>query len=589
MKKFLDLISEEMKQAFEAAGYDRELGKVTLSNRPDLCEYQCNGAMAGAKIYRKAPVAIAGEVAEKCSNSEVFAEVSVVAPGFLNLKIKASVIAKYLMEMAADEKFGLEMPANPKKIIIDYGGPNVAKPLHVGHLRPAIIGESIKRIARYAGHEVIGDIHLGDWGLPMGLIITELQERYPDLVYFDDTYVGEYPEEPPFTITELEEIYPTASAKSKESAEYKENAMNATFKLQSGVRGYRALWQHILTVSVMDLKKNYKNLNVEFDLWKGESDVHDIIPGMVDYMKKEGHAYISEGALVVDVKEESDTKEIPPCMILKSDGAALYNTTDLATIMDRMEKYHPDKLIYITDKRQDLYFEQVFRCARKTGLVKPETELLHIGIGTMNGKDGKPFKTREGGVMRLEMLLNEINEEMYRKITDNREIDREEADRTAKIVALSAVKYGDLSNQAAKDYIFDVDKFTSFEGDTGPYILYTIVRIKSILNKYREQGGKLPETILLCSPGSESEKSLMLEIAGFNSMMEAACEESAPHKVCAYIYDLANGFNRFYHETKILTEENGEKKSSYIGLLVLTRDILETCIDVLGFTAPERM
>lgn len=589
MKKFLDLISEEMKQAFEAAGYDRELGKVTLSNRPDLCEYQCNGAMAGAKTYKKAPIMIAEDVAGKCSDSEVFAEVSVVAPGFLNLKIKESVIAKYLMDMAKDDKFGLEMPSNPKKIIIDYGGPNVAKPLHVGHLRPAIIGESIKRIARYAGHDVIGDIHLGDWGLPMGLIITELQERYPDLVYFDDSYVGEYPTEPPFTISELEEIYPTASGKSKEDAVYKENAMNATFKLQSGVRGYRALWKHILTVSVIDLKKNYENLNVDFDLWKGESDVHDVIPDMVDYMKKEGYAYISEGALVVDVKEESDTKEIPPCMILKSDGAALYNTTDLATIMERMREYHPDKIIYVTDKRQDLYFEQVFRCARKTKLVEPETELLHIGFGTMNGKDGKPFKTRDGGVMRLEMLLNEINDEMYRKITDNREVSEGEARETAQVVALSAVKYGDLSNQASKDYIFDVDKFTSFEGDTGPYILYTIVRIKSILNKYKEQGGILPKEPVLCDAGSESEKSLMLEITKFNSMMEAACEESAPHKVCAYIYDLADAFNRFYHETKILTEENEEKKSSYIGLLVLTRDILETCIDVLGFTAPERM
>lgn len=589
MKKFLDLISEEMKSAFEAAGYDRELGKLTLSNRPDLCEYQCNGAMAGAKIYKKAPVMIAGDVAEKCSGSEVFSEVSVASPGFLNLKIKESIIAKYLMDMAKTDKFGLDMPSNPKKIIIDYGGPNVAKPLHVGHLRPAIIGESIKRIARYAGHDVIGDIHLGDWGLPMGLIITELQERYPDLVYFDDSYTGEYPTEPPFTISELEEIYPAASGKSKEDAVYKENAMNATFKLQSGVRGYRALWKHILTVSVEDLKKNYENLNVDFDLWKGESDVHDVIPGMVDYMKKGGYAYISEGALVVDVKEETDTKEIPPCMILKSDGAALYNTTDLATIMERMREYHPDKIIYVTDKRQDLYFEQVFRCARKTGLVTPETELLHIGFGTMNGKDGKPFKTRDGGVMRLEMLLDEINDEMYRKITDNREVSKEEARQTAKVVALSAVKYGDLSNQASKDYIFDVDKFTSFEGDTGPYILYTIVRIKSILNKYKEQGGKLPDEPVLSGAGGESEKSLMLEIAKFNSMMEAACEESAPHKVCAYIYDLANAFNRFYHETKILAEEDEVKKSSYISLLVLTRNILETCIDVLGFTAPERM
>lgn len=588
MQKILDLISDEMKQAFEAAGYGADLGKVTLSNRPDLCEYQCNGAMAGAKQYHKAPIMIAGEVAEKLQNSEVFEEVSAVAPGFLNLKVRENFVRDYLQKMRDDAKFGLQMPEKAKKIMVDYGGPNVAKPLHVGHLRSAIIGESIKRICRYAGHEVIGDIHLGDWGLQMGLIITELQKRQPDLVYFDENFTGEYPKEAPFTISELEEIYPTASAKSKEDAQYKAEAMDATFKLQSGVRGYRALWDHIMSVSVADLKKNYANLNVDFDLWKGESDVQDIIPGMVEEMKKGGYAHESEGALVVDVKEESDTKEVPPCMILKSDGASLYNTTDLATIMDRMENYHPDKLIYLTDKRQELYFVQVFRCARKTGLVQPETELVHIGFGTMNGKDGKPFKTREGGVMRLEMLLKEINDEMYRKIVENKSMSEEEARETAKTVALSAVKYGDLSNQASKDYIFDIDRFTSFEGDTGPYILYTIVRIKSILNKYKEQGGNADVTEIK-DAGNASEKSLMLEIAKFNGMLEAAYEEIAPHRICAYIYDLANAFNHFYHETKILTEEDKEKQAGWIALLSLTRDILETCIDLLGFSAPERM
>lgn len=588
MRKILDVISDEMKKAFLSAGYTEELGKVTISNRPDLCEYQCNGAMAGAKQYKKAPIVIAQEVAEKLSGSEVFGEVTAVNPGFLNLKLKPEFLKNYLDKMAHSPKFGLDMPERPKKIIIDYGGPNVAKPLHVGHLRSAIIGESIKRIIRYAGHEVIGDIHLGDWGLQMGLIITELQERHPDLVYFDDSYTGEYPAEPPFTITELEEIYPTASGKSKEDASYKEKAMDATFKLQSGVRGYRALWRHIISVSVTDLKKNYHNLNVDFDLWKGESDVHDLIPEMVDYMKEEGYAHLSEGALVVEVKEETDTKEIPPCMILKSDGASLYNTTDLATIMERMNKLSPDEIIYVVDKRQDLYFEQVFRCARKTKLVKPETALKFLGFGTMNGKDGKPFKTREGGVMRLEALIAEINEEMYRKITENRSVSSEEAAETAGIVALSAVKYGDLSNQASKDYIFDIDRFTSFEGDTGPYILYTIVRIKSILAKYKENGGSLA-TVALADASGDSEKELMLKLVGFNAVMENAYEETAPHKVCAYIYDLANAFNHFYHETKILTEEDSVKKEGFIALLVLTRDVLETCIDVLGFSAPERM
>ena len=588
MEKFLDLISNEMKQAFEAAGYDRELGKVTVSKRPDLCEYQCNGAMAGAKLYKKAPIMIANDVADKCTDSRVFAEVQAVAPGFLNLKIKGSFLADYLTQMEKEEKFGLEVPEKQKTIIVDYGGPNVAKPLHVGHLRSAVIGESVKRIARYIGHKVIGDIHMGDWGLQMGLVITEMKERYPDLVYFDESFDGEYPEEAPVTVTELEEIYPTASRKSKEDPAYKEKAMEATFKLQSGVKGYRALWKQIIKISVADMKRNYDNLNVTFDLWKGESDVHDVIPGMVDYMKKEGYAYISDGALVVDVKEDTDTKEIPPCMILKSDGASLYNTTDLATIMERMREYHPDQMIYLTDKRQDLYFEQVFRCARKTKLVDEDTELVHIGFGTVNGADGHAFKTRDGGVMRLEMLINEINEKMYQKIVESREVDEEEARNTAKIIALSAIKYGDLSNQASKDYIFDIDKFTSFEGDTGPYILYTIVRIKSILAKAKEQGEDLTN-LTLKEADTDSQKALMMTIARFNAMMENAYDEVAPHKICAYIYDLANTLNRFYHENRILAEEDETKKCSWLGLLILTKEILEACIDVLGFSAPERM
>ena len=588
MEKFLDLISNEMKQAFEAAGYDRELGKVTVSNRPDLCEYQCNGAMAGAKLYKKAPIMIANDVADKCTDSRVFAEVQAVAPGFLNLKIKGSFLADYLTQMEKEEKFGLNAPEKQKTIIVDYGGPNVAKPLHVGHLRSAVIGESVKRIARYIGHKVIGDIHMGDWGLQMGLVITEMKERYPDLVYFDESFDGEYPEEAPVTVTELEEIYPTASRKSKEDPVYKEKAMEATFKLQSGVKGYRALWKQIIKISVADMKRNYDNLNVTFDLWKGESDVHDVIPGMVDYMKKEGYAYISDGALVVDVKEDTDTKEIPPCMILKSDGASLYNTTDLATIMEIMREYHPDQMIYLTDKRQDLYFEQVFRCARKTRLVDEDTELVHIGFGTVNGADGHAFKTRDGGVMRLEMLINEINEKMYQKIVESREVDEEEARNTAKIIALSAIKYGDLSNQASKDYIFDIDKFTSFEGDTGPYILYTIVRIKSILAKAKEQGEDLTN-LTLKEADTDSQKALMMMIARFNAMMENAYDEVAPHKICAYIYDLANALNRFYHENRILAEEDETKKRSWLGLLILTKEILEACIDVLGFSAPERM
>ena len=545
--------------------------------------------MAAAKEYKKAPIMIAEEVVAQLKDNAMFESVEAVKPGFLNLKLNNEFVASYISKMQEDtERLGCDKVENPKTIMIDYGGPNVAKPLHVGHLRSAIIGESIKRIGKFMGHNMIGDVHLGDWGLQMGLIITELKLRKPELCYFDENYEGEYPVEPPFTISELEEIYPTASGKSKEDAAYKEAAMQATYELQHGRRGYQALLSHILNVSVTDLKKNYANLNVSFELWKGESDAQPYIPDMVQKMKDDGYAYISDGALVVDVKEETDTKEIPPCMILKSDGASLYNTTDLATIVWRMKDYHPDKIIYVVDKRQELYFTQVFRCARKTHLVDDDTELQFLGFGTMNGKDGKPFKTREGGVMRLETLLSSINDEMYRKITENRTVEEAEAKATAKVVALSAVKYGDLSNQASKDYIFDIDRFTSFEGNTGPYILYTIVRIKSILNKYKE-AGKEAGTAAILPAHSESEKALMLELTRFNAMMENAYEETAPHKVCSYIYDLANALNHFYHETKIMAEEDEAVQASYVRLLTLTRRTLEVCIDVLGFSAPDRM
>ena len=588
MKKLTDYMAEELSAAFEKAGYDSSYGKVGVSNRPDLCEYQCNGAMAGAKAYKKAPFMIADDVVGNLADSKVFSMKEMVKPGFINLKVSEEFLADYLKEMEKDEKLGADTAKEPKTIVIDYGGPNVAKPLHVGHLRSAIIGESIKRIGRFVGHKVIGDVHLGDWGLQMGLIITELKHRQPELVYFDDSYTGEYPAEAPFTISELEEIYPCASGKSKEDEAYRQEALEATHLLQQGKPGYMALWNHIMSVSVTDLKRNYANLNVSFDLWKKESDAQPYIPDMVEMMKEKGFAYEDQGALVVDVKEETDTKEIPPCMLLKSDGASLYTTTDLATIVERMKLFQPDEILYVVDKRQELHFIQVFRCSRKTGLVKEDTRLSFLGFGTMNGKDGKPFKTREGGVMRLENLIADIDEEMFTKIVENRSVRDKDARDTAKIVGLAAIKYGDLSNQATKDYIFDVDRFTSFEGNTGPYILYTIVRIKSILNRYVEAGGNLEAgEILPASNGSE--KNLMLQLSGFGSMIESAFEEKAPHKICAYIYEVSNAFNSFYHETKILSEENQAQKESYIRLLQLTKRVLETSIDLLGFEAPDKM
>lgn len=589
MDKVLEIISKEVGDAFEKAGYDRELGRVTISNRPDLCEYQCNGAMAGAKKYGKAPFMIADDVAANLAGNEMFEKVESVKPGFLNIIVSGDFARSYIVKMLHEKHMGVTMPGHEPTYIIDYGGPNVAKPLHVGHLRSAVIGESIKRILRYTGNKIIGDVHLGDWGLQMGLVITGLKERKPDLCYFDPDYTGAFPKEAPFTVSELEEIYPAASKKSKEDEEFKAAAMEATKLLQDGYKPYRALWHHILNVSVEDLKKNYNKLGVSFDLWKGESDAHVAIPDMVEYMKSKGYAHESQGALVVDVAEETDTKEIPPCMILKSDGASLYNTTDLATIRQRMDEVHPQGIIYVVDKRQELYFTQVFRCARKTKLVMPETELHFVGFGTMNGADGKPFKTREGGVMRLENLIAEIDEKMFARIKEgNPEISDEEAKDTAHKVAVSAIKYGDLSNQPSKDYIFDIDKFTSFEGDTGPYILYTMVRIKSILKKFEEAGGNVKDA-KLGNPDSDAMKSLMLLLTRFADSVESAAKDLAPNRICAYIYDLSNAFNSFYHGTRILAETDEYKKESYIALLAITLKVLETGIDLLGFSAPERM
>ena len=586
MEFITDIISKEVSEAFERAGYDPALGKVTVSNRPDLCEYQCNGAMAGAKRYHTAPIKIAEAVAAVLKDNPMFEEAAAIAPGFLNLTLSGAFLASYAENMASDGHHGIRLP-KPETIIIDYGGPNVAKPLHVGHLRSAVIGESIKRILAFEGHHVIGDIHLGDWGLQMGLIIEELRDRKPELVYFDESYTGAYPSEPPFTLADLEEIYPAASARSKTDEAFAARAHEATGKIQRREPAYLALWQHIMAVSVPDLKNNYRKLNVYFDLWKGESDAMPYIPDMVQDFKDKGLAYLSDGALVIDVAEEGDSKELPPCIILKSDGASLYQTTDLATIVEREKLYHPDRMIYLTDKRQEMHFTQVFRVARKAGLVPDDTDLTFIGFGTMNGKDGKPFKTREGGVMRLEYLLSEINRAVYDRMMENRSVDQAEAAEISDIIGLAALKYGDLSNQASKDYVFDVERFSSFEGNTGPYILYTIVRIKSILRKYEESGKAV--SVPFPVPSSASAKKLLLELVRFPELYDSVQAEYAPHRLCAYIYDLANEFNHFYHETKILGETDEQLQAGYIRLISYTRELLESCIDMLGFSAPEKM
>ena len=589
MKTIVEWIVEELKPAFTGCGYDEKYIRVTVSNRPDLCEYQCNGAMAAAKAYKKKPIDIANEVVEKVTGSKMFSEINAVMPGFINIRLNPEYLASYVQEVAEDEKFGLNAAEKPETIIIDYGGANVAKPLHVGHLRSAVIGESIKRISRYMGHHVISDVHLGDWGLQMGLIIEELHDRQPDLVYFDPDYTGEYPSEPPFTISELEEIYPAASAKSKVDAAFRERAQQATFKLQSGYAPYRAIWKHIMNVSLKDLKKNYGNLNVSFDLWKGESDAQPYIPGLIEDLQKKGLAYESDGALVVDIAQEGDAKEYPPCIVRKSDGAALYATSDLATIIEREQDFHPDRYIYVVDKRQELHFIQVFRVAKKAGIVKEDTPMIFLGFGTMNGKDGGPFKTREGGVMRLEHLIKNIDEKVYEKIQEKQKVPADEMTRTAEIIGLAALKYADLSNQATKDYIFDVDRFISFEGNTGPHIQYMIVRIKSILEKYKELRGADVKEVPIRPAESDAEKALQMALCRFAETAETAFYETAPHKICQYMAAVADAFNAFYLENKILSEEDTEKQAAFISLITLTKRVMDTCMDLLGMESPEHM
>ena len=589
MKTIIELISDELKSAFVKLLYDEKYGKANLSNRPDLCEYQCNGAMAAAKEYKKKPIDIANEVVDLLKASESFEKIEAIMPGFININISNAFIEKYIRDMSNSQKYGIELDNPTKKIIIDYGGANVAKPLHIGHLRSAIIGESLKRMGRFFGNEVISDVHLGDWGLQMGLIIEELRERKPELVYFKKDYDGEFPNEAPFSLNDLEEIYPAASQKSKTDETFKQRAQEATLELQRGYRPYREIWKHIIDVSVEDLKKNYSKLLVDFDLWKGESDADPYIPDLIKDLEERKIARVSEGALVVDIAMEGDKKELPPCIIRKSDGAALYATSDLGTLVEREKLYSPDEYIYIADKRQELHYTQFFRVARIADIVPASHELKYIGFGTINGKDGKPLKTRDGGVVRLETVIKDIEDAVFSKIKESRDVSDEEARSTAKIVGIAAIKYADLSNQAAKDYIFDIDRFTSFEGNTGPYILYTIVRIKSILEKYYESGSQKLDFDDLTVPKEDIHKKLYMELSQYNEVMKSAWSELAPHKICQFIYSVSNTFNSFYHEIKILSESDETKRRGYLATILLTKNILESAISLLGIEAPDKM
>lgn len=577
-----------LKDAFNKCNIEVNGKLVKLSDRPDLSQFQCNTAFEKAKELRENPRKIAEQVIENLKQNNMFKEVSVAGPGFINLTLNDDFLAKYVDEEFSNielKKYNKEK----KKIIIDYGGPNVAKPLHVGHLRPAIIGEGLKRLAKELGNNVIGDVHLGDWGRQMGMIISEIKHRQPDLIYFDENYQGEYPNESPVTVDDLNEIYPTATAKAKEDEERMEEAREATSILQNdykkGHRGYYELWKQLVKVSVEDLKKSYEKLDVHFDLWKGESDCHKSIPEMTDLLLEKGLLEESDGAQIVDVKEEGDTIEIPPVIIRTKSDSVGYQATELATIYERMKEYDPDEIWYVVDGRQDLHFKQVFRAAYKSGIVKKETLLYFAGFGTMNGKDGKPFKTRDGGVMKLSELL-EITEEVALKKMENSEMPDIEKQKISKIIADAAIKFADAISNRTTDYIFDIDKFTDNTGKTGPYILYSAVRINSLLNKAKqnnlEEGKLIP-------PTTKDELNLMLEIVKLPDIILEAYNNKSLSEIVNYLYDLNSAYNNFYNNCKILIEKNKEKQEAWIKLSKIVGEINSKLLYIMAIQIPEKM
>ncbi len=582
-------LSEIVKTAFSSCGYDESYGVVTVSNREDLCQFQCNGALAAAKFYRKNPVAIAQEIVASLEGNKIFASVTFAPPGFINMNVSDDYLATYAGEMLIDSRLCLPKAPDKKTIVIDYGGPNVAKPLHIGHLRTAIIGEALKRLAKFLGHEVIGDVHLGDWGLQMGLIIAGLESKQPDLCYFDENYDGDYPKGCPVTIDDLNALYPEASARSKVDEEFKKTAQKATYDLQNGRRGYVALWKSFLEISVSDLKKSYAKLNVDFDKWLGESDSAPYVEDMIASLKDRGLAYLSDGALIVDVALPDDKEEIPPIIISKSDGSQLYGTTDIATIIQRVRDFDPDEIWYVVDIRQALHFKQVFRATRKAGFIRYDVELFHIGFGTMNGKDGKPYKTRDGGVMRLSDLIETVSSAALAKMNESevmREVSDEDKKTEAEKVGIAALKFGDLINQPAKDYVFDMDRFLASEGKTGPYLQYCVVRIASVLAKAEEAGISCGDIL---PPSSASERALILKLASVGDVLFRAIDEKAPTGICEVLFDIAGVFNRFYHENKILTEENVARRASWLSLLKLTHKMMTTLLEILAIDIPDHM
>jgi arginyl-tRNA synthetase len=587
VKSLLSTLTDIFSDAFQAAGLDRTYGDVVVSQRADLGQFQCNGALAAAKEQKQNPRAVAQLVLDNLPQREIFAELSLAGPGFINIILTDDYLAGYLNRIAADERLSVEPVAEPKNVLVDYGGANVAKSMHVGHLRSAIIGESIKRVFRFMGDNVLGDVHLGDWGLQMGQLIVELKRERPDLPYFDPDFTGPYPEESPVTIRDLEVLYPQGSKRAKEDPEVAEAARQATMELQQHRPGYFALWRHFVNVSIVELKRDYGKLGVNFDLWLGESDVQDRLPAMIDGLRQQGHVESSQGAEVIYLPPQGEEKELNPLILVKSDGGVMYGTTDLGTIEQRVKDYNVDQILYVVDARQAYHFQQVFRAARLTGIAT-DVDMEHVGFGTMNGADGKPFKTREGGTMKLSDLIAMGVEEATKRMAEAgiaQDYPEEEKEEIARKVGIAAVKYADLMNHRTSDYLFDLEKFTRFEGRTGAYLLYAAVRIKSVLRKAAERDFEPGEII---APDDRS-RELALMLTGLPEAVRLAYDKRAPNFLSEFVYNLAQSFSRFYDKCHILSEENAALRASWLGLVNLCLREFELVLDLLGIEIPERM
>ncbi|MAW82352.1 MAG: arginine--tRNA ligase [Parvularcula sp.] len=583
-----DDLSAIVGDAFAGEGLDRALGAVKVADRPDLAQFQCNGALAAAKAAKKNPREIAGAIAEKLSARSEFEEISVAGPGFINLKLSAGFLSPRVDALAADRRFGGWAKPAPEKIVIDYGGPNVAKPLHVGHLRAAIIGESLKRIMRFAGDKVTGDVHLGDWGLQMGQLISELRLRQPDLVYFDPEAKGPFPADPPISLADLEEMYPAASAACKADPVRADLARKATKELQSGRPGYRALWRHFVDLSVNAMKRDYADLDVEFDLWKGEADADPLIPELTEDLKSRGIIEESDGAQIIRVARDDDKKEMPPIIFINSEGAVGYHATDVATIVDRKRELDPDRILYVVDARQRLHFEQVFRAVDKAGYFD-EAKLEHLWFGTMNGKDGKPFKTREGGTLKLRDFIDMVTDRARERLAESgfaEGFSAEETEAVARQVGIAALKFADLSNPRTSDYIFDLDRFMAFEGKTGPYLLYASVRVRSVVAKAQAAGAGDAGPVKLVA---DEETDLALTLLGFADALQDAYARRLPHLLCDHAFALAQAFSKFYAACRIVDESDASMRASRLTLAQTAGGQLDLILSLLGFSAPDRM